>query len=74
MNVLKIANAQTNYIQFHKEIIRAEQLILATQMKDALLSYKNTFDKYPKTFAKDAYIALQIACMVEDSNMISYCF
>lgn len=66
--------AQKNYINYHKEVIKAEVLLMQTKMKDCLKHYKQTFEEYPKSFARDAFVAFQIACMVEDTNYISYFF
>ncbi len=72
--ISKISDAQLNYIEYHKKIIQAENFMLATDMKACIAKYKETFDAYPKTFARDAFTALQIACIGKDTASISYFF
>jgi len=43
-------------------------------MRTCLKKYRETFDAYPKTFARDAFLAFQIACMIQDTTEISYFF
>lgn len=66
--------AQIDYITYHKEIIKAEELLVRTNLKDCLIQYKKTFDEYPKVFARDAFLAFQVACMFKDTTMVSYFF
>lgn len=74
LGLFKNGYSQINYINYHKEIIKAESLLIQTQMKPCLKKYRETFDAYPKTFARDAFLAFQIACMVKDTTEISYFF
>lgn len=64
------AQAQPNYINYHKEIISAEELIFQDKYLDAILAYDNIFKKYPKSFVKDCYIAAQVACLTNDSLLL----
>jgi hypothetical protein len=70
----KNSYSQLNYINYHKEIIKAETMLIETGMKSCLKIYRKTFDNYPKTFARDAFLAFQIACLVNDTTDISYFF
>lgn len=64
------ALAQHNYINYHKEIIGAEELIFQDKYADAILTYDSIFKKYPKSFVKDCYIAAQVACLANDSLLL----
>ncbi|MBS1589279.1 MAG: hypothetical protein JST52_06655 [Bacteroidetes bacterium] len=64
--------AQVNYIDYHRDIIKAENLFLAGKFQQSLFSYNNCFAKYPKAFVKDIFIATQIACLQNDSAMLSF--
>ncbi len=68
------SHAQLNYISYHRQIIQAENYMLALDYKACVKTYKETFRAYPKTFARDAFAALQIACIVKDTAGISYFF
>lgn len=68
------ASAQLDYRNYHREIIRAEELLLQSEFKPCLDQYRITFEAYPKTFARDAFVAFQVACMVKDTVEISYYF
>lgn len=57
-----------NYIQYHQEIIQAEKYFLDGQPKLAIKEYKKIFTSWPKPFAKDCFIALQVACMINDTS------
>ncbi len=70
--LFKYSFSALNYINYHKEIIKAESLLYQTQMKACLKQYRKTIDTYPKTFARDAFLAFQIACMIKDTSAISY--
>lgn len=66
---------RVNYIDYHKQIIVAEQQFLYyDNLNAAFEQYKKTFDKWDKPFAKDCFIALQLACMVSDTGRAIYFF
>ncbi len=67
--------AQINYINYHKEIIKCEQdFLFYDHIPNALADYKKVFEKYPKPFLKDCFIALQLACFVGDKSSAEYFF
>jgi hypothetical protein len=67
--------ARENYILYHKEILRCEQQFLYfDHITAALKDYKAVFEKYKKPFAKDCFIALQLACYANDKNSAEYFF
>jgi len=60
--------AGINYINYHKEIISAEELFMSANHNAAVEAYKRIFRRYPKSFVKDWYIAAQIACQIQDTT------
>ena len=68
------ASAQLDYRNYHREIIRAEELLLQSELKPCLSLYRKTIEAYPKTFARDAFLAFQVACMLKDTAEITYFF
>lgn len=68
------ANANENYINYHKEIIVAERYFLIGEFKTSLEKYKSVFTTYKKPFAKDCLIAAQIACLSYDTVNARYFF
>jgi hypothetical protein len=59
--------AGINYINYHKDIINAEDLFIRNNDKAAVEAYKRIFTQYSKAFVKDCYIAAQVACHVKDT-------
>lgn len=68
------AQNNVNYIDYHKQIIIAEQFFLYNNSKAALKKYKQIFDEWEQPFAKDCYIAAQLACMAKDTSNATYFF
>ncbi|MBA3829846.1 MAG: hypothetical protein H0X33_12980 [Taibaiella sp.] len=66
--------SQINYINYHKEVIKAEDLFLQGQINSSLKYYTDIFKRFEKPFAKDCYIALQLACMQNDTNKATFFF
>lgn len=63
-----------NYIDYHKQIIVAEQQFLYHQnLEEAFQQYERIFKEW-RPFAKDCYIAMQLACMVNDTARATYFF
>lgn len=58
--------ASVNYITYHKEIIKAEEAFIEGEIQKSLTLYEDIFTKY-RPFAKDCFIALQLACMQKDT-------
>jgi hypothetical protein len=68
------ASAKENYLEYHQKIIACERLFLfENNVPSALAAYKEIFDDYKKPFAKDCFIALQLACNSSDGQMVEYC-
>lgn len=64
-----------DYIDYHKHIIVAEQQFLYYNTPSgAIKKYKEVFEKWERPFAKDCYIALQLACMMKDKENAIYFF
>ena len=70
---LQTAFASMNYFIYHQKIIYAEELFLKDSIQASLIAYKNIFTEY-KPFAKDAFIALELACMRKDTAQSIYFF
>ncbi len=68
-----MAFASMNYFIYHQKIIYAEELFLKDSIQASLTAYKNIFTEY-KPFAKDAFIALELACMIKDTSNANYFF
>ncbi len=69
------AGAQPDYIQYHKEILKCEQRFLYDDhIPKALEEYRAVFERYPKPFAKDCFIAVQLACFIGDKAGAEYFF
>ena len=67
--------AQGNYIQYHREILNCEtQFLFKENIRDAIKDYKLVLDRYSKPFAKDCFIALQLACFANDTENARYFF
>lgn len=63
----------TDYIEYHKHIIVAEQQFLYYNTPSgAIKKYKEVFERWDRPFAKDCYIALQLACMMKDKESAEY--
>ena len=64
---------QEDYFDYHQKIIYAEELFIQDSIQKSLTEYKKIFTKY-SPFAKDAYIALELACMVNDTLQAKFFF
>ncbi len=68
-----VTSAQENYVMYNKEILRCEQQFLyLDNIKDAINGYKKVFQRYSKPFAKDCFVALQLACLAGDTQEVEY--
>ena len=65
--------ASPDYFIYHQKIIAAEKLFLKDSIPASLKAYRAIFAEY-KPFAKDAFIALELACMVKDTTQAHYFF
>lgn len=65
--ITHLVSAGENYIQYHKDIVRCEEhFIFKNDVAAAIDAYKKVFTNYKKPFAKDCFIALQLATVVKD--------
>ena len=63
--------ANGNYLEYHRKVIEIEERFLDGRLEQALGAYKRLFESY-QPFARDAFIALQLACMKGDSAYAFY--
>lgn len=66
--------SQINYLNYHREILKAEQLFFIHQFDSSIHYYRDIFTRYPKPFAKDCFIALQFAGLRKDTASASFFF
>ncbi|HEY2722045.1 MAG TPA: hypothetical protein VGI82_09995 [Chitinophagaceae bacterium] len=60
------AQKQTDYKNYHRDIIHAEELITDEKYSDALQIFEEVFDKYNYIFSKDYKVAAQLALFTKD--------
>src|ERR1700733_13418300 len=58
--------AQTDYTNYHQDIIRAEELIIDGKYSDALQIFEEVLGKYNYIFLKDYKVAAQLAMYTKD--------
>jgi hypothetical protein len=63
-----VAQKQTDYMNYHRDIINAEQLIIKEKYSDALLIFEKVFASYEFVFLKDYKVAAQLALFIEDEK------
>jgi len=64
-----------NYMAYHQGIIRCEeQFLYHNSIRKALNGYRELFSTYKKPFAKDCFIALQLACYIKDTANTTFFF
>lgn len=72
---LSFAQKEATYITYHKHIIAAEQQFLYHKNpKAALEKYREIFMQWQRPFARDCYIALQLACLMNDTAYATFFF
>lgn len=72
---LSYGQNNSDYISYHKRIIAAEQQFLYFgNLEKAFNEYESIFTEWPQPFAKDCFIAAQLACMVNDTARATYFF
>ena len=62
------AQKQTDYMDYHRDIINAEELITKEKYPDALLIFKKVFASYEFIFLRDYKIAAQLAFFIKDDE------
>jgi hypothetical protein len=60
------AQKQTDYTNYHQDIIHAEALITQGKYSDALQIFEEVFNKYNYIFLKDYKVAAQLALFTKD--------
>jgi hypothetical protein len=66
--------SQGSYINYHKQIIYAEELFVHSNFRGSLASYISIFDQNNFYFLKDCINALQIACYLKDKKTAELLF
>jgi len=62
-----------DYIDYNKSIVKCEeQFLFQNSIRKALESYRSVFVEYNKPYAKDCFIALQLACSINDTAIASF--
>jgi hypothetical protein len=62
------AQKQTDYTNYHQDIIRAEELVIDGKYSDALQIFEELFAKYDYIFLKDYKVAAQLALFTKDET------
>jgi len=62
------AYGQANYLQYHKEIIKCEELIAEGKFKDAINSFDSIFDHFDFAFLRDYKLATELSAFEQDSK------
>ena len=62
------AQKQTDYMNYHRDIISAEELIINDKYLDALLIFEKVFDSYEYIFLRDYKVAAQLALFIKDET------
>ncbi|MBL7974401.1 MAG: hypothetical protein JNJ85_05790 [Candidatus Kapabacteria bacterium] len=67
-----LAQTKQDYTEYYNHILQIEEFISNEKFTEALSIYKRVFDTYKFVYAKDAYNACQISCMIHDANAEYY--
>jgi len=65
------ASAQ-NYIEYQREITKAENLFFDTLYSASIKQYRKTFDAYEFNFPRDCMVAAQVAAYAKDDSSAFY--
>lgn len=65
-------NGEENYIQYQKEITKAENLMFDSLFDESIKQYRKTFDAYSFNFPRDCMIAAQLAAYIGDDTNLYY--
>ena len=67
--------ANENYLVYHERIIKCEEeFLFRNNISAALDCYRKVFSDFEKPFAKDCFIALQLACYINDTAKARFFF
>jgi hypothetical protein len=64
--------ANIDYVDYSKEIVNAERMFLGNNFSGSITQYRSIFNKYPKAYLKDVFIATEIACLAHDKDDAMY--
>lgn len=59
---------QPNYLDYHRDVIKTEQLIIEHRYKEALSELNNVFNSYDFIFLRDYKVAAQLAVFIGDEK------
>ena len=59
---------QKNYLDYHKSIIRAEELIAEQAFDEAIRYFQTTFEAYDFAFIRDCRLAAEVAAYAQDHD------
>lgn len=62
------AYGQTNYLDYHNEVIKGEQLVAARKFKAAIAHFDALFDRFDFVFLRDCKLAAQLCAFVQDKE------
>ena len=60
------------YLEYHNEIIKAEEFIVARQFKESLKIYRSVFDNYEHVFLRDIKVAAQLSAYLNRTDDLFY--
>jgi hypothetical protein len=61
-------NGQTNYLDYHKEIIRCEKLIAERKFGNAIMKFDSLFNHFEFVFLRDCKVAAQLSAFEQNSK------
>ncbi len=59
---------QANYLHYHNEVIKGEQLVAARKFKAAIVHFDALFDRFDFVFLRDCKLAAQLCAFVQDKE------
>ena len=63
-----LAQTQANYLDYHRDIIKAEELIAAEKYTEALAVFEGVFAAYDFVFLRDYKVAAQLTLFLNDKE------
>lgn len=66
-------NENRDYLNYHKQVIEAESLIVQEKYREALSSYEKVFSTYEFVFLRDYQVATQLALSLNEKQKV-LCF
>jgi hypothetical protein len=59
-----------DYVEYHRENIRAQEYFLNGHVDSSLAVYRRIFREWEKPFARDCVIAVELACQARDTALV----